>query len=65
MQVIVDRKEEDYLVLELEDGDIVEVPKELIKDAKEGDVINITIDEEARKEREAEVEKLMNDLFVD
>lgn len=64
MQVVVDRIEGDYLVLELEDGNIIDVKKELIPNAKEGDIIDISINEEA-KERCKEVEKLMDDLFVD
>ena len=43
MQVVVDRIEGDYLVLELEDGNIIDVKKELIPNAKEGDIIDIFI----------------------
>lgn len=64
MQVVVDRIEGDYLVLELEDGNIIDVKKELIPNAKEGDIIDISINEEA-KERCNEVKQLMDDLFVD
>ena len=59
MQVTVDRIEEDYIVLELEDGSIVDIPKELIPGAKEGDIVDIYI------KKEEVVKKLMDDLFVD
>lgn len=65
MQVTVDRIEEDYIVLELENGNIIDVPKELIPGAKEGDIVDIYINKEDRKNRESEVKKLMDDLFVD
>ena len=65
MQVIVDRIEGDYLVLELEDGFIIDVKRELIPGAKEGDIVDIYINEEATKERCNEVSQLMDDLFVD
>ena len=65
MQVTVDRIEEDYIVLELEDGNIIDVPKELIPGAKEGDIVDIYINKDEREEKEEEVKKLMDDLFVD
>lgn len=65
MQVIVDRIEGEYLVLELEDGSIIDVKRELIPGAKEGDIVDIYINEEATKERCNEVRQLMDDLFVD
>ncbi len=65
MQVKVDRIEEDYIVLELEDGNIIDVPKELIPGAKEGDIVDIYINKDEREKKEEEVKKLMDDLFVD
>lgn len=65
MQVVVDRIEEDYIVLELEDGSVVDVPKVLIPGAKEGDVIDIYINRDETDKKNTEVKKLMDDLFVD
>ena len=65
MQVTVDRIEEDYIVLELEDGNIIDVPKELIPGAKEGDIVDIYINKDEREKKAEEVKKLMDDLFVD
>ena len=65
MQVVVDRIEEDFIVLELEDGSVVDVPKVLIPGAKEGDVIDIYINRDETDKKNTEVKKLMDDLFVD
>ena len=65
MQVVVDRIEEDYIVLELEDGSVVDVPKVLIPGAKEGDVIDIYINRDETDKKNTEVKKLMDDLFID
>jgi hypothetical protein len=63
MKVIVDRFEGDYAVVELPDQTMADLPKRLIPGAKEGDVIEIHIDEAARKEREARIGKLTGELF--
>ena len=49
MKVIIDRFEGEYAVVELEVGKFVNMPKELVPDAHEGDVINIFIDEKETK----------------
>lgn len=65
MQVVVDRIKEDYIVLELEDGSVVDVPKVLIPGAKEGDIVDIYINRDETDKKNTEVKKLMDDLFVD
>lgn len=65
MQITVDHIEDDYLVVELEDLSTIDIPRALIPDAKEGDVVDIIINEEATKERKQEVSKLMDELFID
>ena len=55
MQIIVDHIEDDYLVVELEDLSTIDVPRALIPNAKEGDVVDIIINEEATNERRKEV----------
>lgn len=65
MQVVIDRIEEDYIVLELENGNIIDVPKELIPGAREGDIVDIYINRDETNEKKEEVKKLMDDLFVD
>ena len=65
MQVVIDRIEEYYIVLELENGNIIDVPKELIPGAREGDIVDIYINRDETNEKKEEVKKLMDDLFVD
>lgn len=65
MKVIIDRLEDKIAVVELEDGSRAEMPRVLIPEAKEGDVISIDVDPSTRKKRERAVEELMNDLFSD
>ena len=43
MKVVIDRFEGSYAVVEINKGKFVNLPKELVPDAKEGDVIVITI----------------------
>lgn len=43
MKIIIDRFEEDIAVVELEDGELLNVPKILFADAREGDTVEINI----------------------
>lgn len=63
MEVIVNRIEGDYLVLELENGNIVDVPSELIPEAKEGDIITISINKEKTNKRKDEMQDLVDYIF--
>ncbi len=65
MEVIVDHIEEEYLVVEIEEGKFTNMPKILAPSAKEGDIIVITIDESKRKELLNNVNNLVNNLFED
>jgi len=65
MEVIVDRIEEDYLVLETENKKIVNVPRNFIPNAQEGDIIDININYEKRAKREQEINSLKKRLFID
>ena len=65
MEVIVDRIEEDYAVVEIDKGKLINMPKILIPDAKEGDVVRIIVDKDLTKKRKEHVKDLMNDLFID
>ena len=64
MQVIVDRVEKEYLVVELEDGSISNISRNII-DANEGDIIDITVNHEATKMRKNKIIELMDSLFED
>ena len=50
MEVIIDRFEGEYAVVEITKG---------------GDVIKIIVDKEATKKRQEHVKDLVNDLFID
>ena len=63
MRVIVDRIEDNYMVIELEDGRFINISKDLIPDIKEGDVIDININHEETLKRKKEITQVMNDLF--
>lgn len=66
MKVIIDRFEGDFAVVELPDKTMVNMLKTLLpSEAKEGDVISITVDKEETKSRRAHIEKLMNDVWED
>lgn len=65
MEIIIDRFEGEYAVVEITKGKMVNMPKVLVPDAKEGDVIKIIVDKEATKKRQEHVKDLVNDLFID
>jgi len=64
MEVIVDRIEGEFLVLELPSKKNINVSKELIPNAREGDIIDITINYEKRVKRENEIRNLEKQLFI-
>ena len=63
MKVILDRYEGEYGIVELEDMTFVEIPRVLLDNAKEGDVISISVDIEETERQKKEIESLMDDLF--
>ena len=66
MRVIVDRFEGNIAVVELEDGSVIDCPKAILPpNAKEGSIINITVDENATNEKLQRVTERMNKLFKD
>lgn len=66
MRIIVDRFEGDFVVVELENGQMIDCPKALLpSNTKEGSIINITVDEKATEEKMQNVTERMNRLFKD
>lgn len=63
MQVIIDRFEQDEAIVEIEEGVFSSIPKILIPDAEEGDVIDIIINKEDTKKRKEKITGLVNNLF--
>ena len=65
MNLIIDRFEESWTILELPDGTTFNFPRSLIPEgAKEGDVLyfEISIDEEATRKRRKHIQELLDDL---
>ncbi|WMJ80108.1 DUF3006 domain-containing protein [Clostridium sp. MB40-C1] len=65
---VIDRFEGDFAVIELDDGKMINVKRNILpKEMKEGYVLNmdeqITFDYEETQRRKAEIEKMMEDLF--
>ena len=66
MKMTIDRFEGQFLVVEFEDGNRVVCPREIFpEDAKEGDIIEITICKEETENRRQEMKDKMNKLFKD
>lgn len=66
MKLIIDRFEGDFAVIELPDGKMIDCPKALLPDdAKEGSILNITVDETATNDKLKKVTDRMNKLFRD
>ena len=63
LKVILDRFEEDFALVELENKEILNIPRILVSEAEEGDIIEIRICKEETRQRQEEIEKLANDLF--
>lgn len=65
MTFTIDRIEDNYLIVELENGKTIDIPKELIPNAKETDIYTITLNESEMEKRENNINNLINDLFID
>lgn len=66
MKIIIDRYEEEFVVVELDNKQMINIPKEIIpSDAKEGDVISIEIDVDETNSRKENIHKLMSELWED
>ncbi len=64
MKAFIDRFEEDYAVVELEEGVFVNMPKALLPNlVEEGDVLTIEIDEEETERRRNRMEEMMSRLL--
>lgn len=65
MKVIIDRFEGEYAVVEIEVGKCISIPKILVPNSKEGDVVKIEIDKNETDERKKHIQDLMNNVFDD
>ena len=62
MEVIVDRFEGDYAVVEIAIGKCVNSPRVLVPDAKEGDIIKKEIEKKETEKRKKYIKDLMNNV---
>lgn len=66
MKIIIDRFEGDFVIVELEDKELVDFPRILLpEEAKEGDVLSITIDEDETEIRRKRIQDKFDSLFSD
>jgi hypothetical protein len=65
MQVIIDRFEGNFAVVELEKGKFINLPRLLVPGAREGDVVDISVNASETAKRRKNIEKLMDNLFED
>ncbi len=64
MKFTIDRFEGDFAVVELENGDVMDVPKCFIpKGVKAGDVIRVEVDKEGTKGRKKKIDELAKGLW--
>lgn len=65
MKVIIDRIEEQVAIVELENGEMLNVPYALLSPmgAKEGDVVQLCIDQEESQKRKQKISSLLKNLF--
>ncbi len=66
MKIIIDRYEEEFVVVELENKQMINIPKAIIPtNAREGDVISIEVDIDESTERKKKINNLMSELWED
>ncbi len=69
MYAVVDRFEDKYAVLETDDGQMLNIKRQLLpEDTKEGDVVNLddmTVDKNETEIRRNVIRKLADELFED
>lgn len=65
MKVTIDRFEGRYAVVQLPDGSMADMQRELVPSSAAGDVISIEIDEKATQAAKSKAEKLMDEVWND
>ena len=63
MKVIIDRFEGSIAIVEISEGEYAEIPRSLLPDAHEGDVIDISIDRKETKARLERINEMQENLF--
>ncbi len=66
MKFIIDRFEGEFAIVELENMEMLDMSRKLLpQDAKEGDTINVTIDEIETENRRKRIQDKFDSLFSD
>lgn len=65
MKVVIDRFEGEFAVVEIDAEHFANLPRCLVPDAGEGDVVDISIDKAETEYRKQQAQSLMNRLFKD
>lgn len=65
MEAIIERIENGKIILELSDGNMIKFSKALLPDAKEGDVVSFSINNEKTEERKEKINERINKLWKD
>lgn len=64
MRYIVDRFENEYAIVELDNGEFIDIPKKALPlDASEGSIIEVTTLNDETNIRRTEMKKKMSSLF--
>ena len=63
MKIVVDRIESGYIIAEFSDGRKENLPHIFAPDAKEGDIIDISIDKESSKQCDETIKDRLDRLF--
>ncbi len=64
MKFIIDRFEESFAIVELENKEMISIPRKILPlDAKEGDIVNVWVDEIETNDRRKRVQNKFNSLF--
>jgi len=65
MEAIVERIEEDMLILELSDGNSIKFSRSLLPQAKEGDVVDFCVSIEKTEKRKRQINERINKIWND
>lgn len=66
MRYTIDRFEGNFAVVELENGEFADIPRIAIPDeAREGDIIDVTVNKSETEKRRSEIRKMEDNLFID
>ena len=63
MRFTIDRFEGDFAVVITDKGERFDLPKALLENGKEGDVFQITRNDNETEKQKEKIEKLMDDLW--